>query len=107
MIIKFEFFLNERKENNNHAILKNTGEKFWIGTINLLDNEIEEVHTYEEAESHDFHHSYYFSEGQLDKISEGECAIFWVDSDGVHGEHYNGPMGRPTIYQIKQQIDII
>ena len=33
----------------NHGLLLRDNTKFWIGSVNILDGVIEEVHTYEEA----------------------------------------------------------
>lgn len=33
------------------------GKEFWSGCVSLIDGKIEEVHTYEEAQRCDFHHS--------------------------------------------------
>lgn len=35
------------------------GKEFWSGCVSLIDGKIEEVHTYEEAQRCDFHHSPY------------------------------------------------
>lgn len=59
------------------------GRPIWCGSVNLLDGEIEEVHSYEEAQAMDFHHSLYFSEAQVEKMAGGECAFFWIDSGQV------------------------
>lgn len=40
-------FESNSKENKNHAILKKNGDRFWIGTVNTMDGEIEEYHTFE------------------------------------------------------------
>jgi hypothetical protein len=91
----------------NHGLLKKTGERFWIGTVNVLDGEIEEVHTYEEAERNDFHHSLYFSQSQIDKIDNEECMVFWINSGGVQGEWTHGVVARSIVGKIKQQIEIV
>jgi len=59
------------------------GKKFWIGVVNLLDGEIEEVHSYEEAERTDFHHNFYFSDSALEKIEDEEWAIFTAEKDKI------------------------
>ena len=58
------------------------GKKAWSGAVNLTDGVIEETHTYEEAENSDFHHSFYFSEPQLDSMDEGESCFFCIFDDG-------------------------
>jgi N12 class adenine-specific DNA methylase len=58
------------------------GKPFWIGMASTQDGQIEEVHTYEEAEDHDFHHSLYFSPGRVERADEGDLAIFWLDDKG-------------------------
>ena len=44
------------------------GKPAWCGAVNVMDGIIEETHTYEEAEDSDFHHSFYFSDSQLDSM---------------------------------------
>ena len=55
----------------------------WCGSVNILDGIIEEVHTYEEARMNDFHHTFIFSEQQVEKIDNGECLFFSVEPTGV------------------------
>ena len=52
--------------------------KFWSGCVSLLDGKIEEVHSLEEAERVDFHHSLYFSLEALERMDTGESAFFFV-----------------------------
>ena len=59
------------------------GRPFWCGSVNLLDGQIEEVHSYGEAQAMDFHHSLYFSEAQVEKMAAGECAFFWINDGRV------------------------
>lgn len=56
---------------------------FWCGTVNLKTGVIEETHTYEEAEKADFHVHFYFSEEQIHKMDNGECAFFCIDDGRV------------------------
>ena len=58
--------------------------EFWSGCVSLLDGKIEEVHTYEEAEKCDFHHSLYFSAQALDRMEIGESAFFFVENGKVN-----------------------
>jgi len=58
--------------------------EFWSGCVSLLDGKIEEVHTYEEAEKCDFHHSLYFSAQALDRMEIGESAFFFVENGEVN-----------------------
>ena len=73
----------EITETKNYATIKKTNEPFWIATVNVLDGKIEEHHTYEEAESMDFHHAFVFSTEQCEKIDNGEVVLFWWNEDGV------------------------
>ena len=57
-------------------------EDAWCGCADAIDGEIYELHTYEEAEASDFHHSLYFSPNALDKMDEGECVFFCKDDNG-------------------------
>lgn len=68
---------------------------------------IEEVYTYEEAENEDFHHSFYFSISQLEKIENEECMVFWVNNNGINGEWTHGIIPRNIIHKINNQIKII
>lgn len=98
--------LNESINNSNEAILKRSGERFWIGSINILDGYIEEVHTYEKAAENDFHHSFYFSHDQLEKMRDEICLPFWIDRGTICGEWHQGKVPSHIITKIKQQIDI-
>ena len=53
----------------------------WSGTVNTLDGTIEETHSYEEAKDYGFHHSFYFSDEQIDKLESGETCFFCVFPD--------------------------
>jgi len=102
--------LNEESDeygDKNRGILKRTGEEFWIGTVNVLDGEIEEVHTYEQARDNDFHHTFYFSEPQQEKMTNGECMIFWINADGIQAEWTMGKASPDIVNKIKEQITII
>ena len=57
------------------------GKKCWSGAVNTLDGTIEEVHSYKEAQEYDFHHSFYFSDEQIDKMEEGLSCFFMVFPD--------------------------
>ena len=57
------------------------GKKCWSGAVNTLDGTIEEVHSYKEAKEYDFHHSFYFSDEQIDKMEEGLSCFFMVFPD--------------------------
>lgn len=98
--------INENKDKN-QAILLRSMTPFWIGTVNTLDGEIEEIHTYEEAQQHDFHHSYYFSNSQIEKIDQEECMVFWVDNHELIYEWTRGIIHADIVYKINQQIRIV
>lgn len=57
--------------------------RVWCGSVNVLDGIIEEVHTYDEAKRADFHHTFIFSEQQVEKIDSGDCLFFSVEPTGV------------------------
>lgn len=59
--------------------------EFWIGCASSIDGKIEEVHTFEEAEANDFHHSFYFSKEAQDRMKNGESEIFWIDDGKIDG----------------------
>jgi len=77
---------------------------FWSGSVNLLDGTIEEVHSYQEAQAADFHHSLYFSEPQIEKMSNGECAFFWIESTGVIQGVWRDKINDELIKKIAKQI---
>ena len=82
------------------------GRPFWCGSVNLLDGQIEEVHTYRQAEAASFHHSWIFSDQQVEKMDNGECAFFWIDDGKIEGDwRVNIPQN--IIDKIKEQIKII
>lgn len=58
------------------------GKPFWSGAVSVLDGQIEEVHSYKEAEEVDFHHSFYFSPESQELMRSEESAFFCVYSDG-------------------------
>lgn len=57
--------------------------RVWCGSVNVLDGIIEETHTYEEARRQDFHHTFVFSEQQVEKIDSGDCLFFFLEPTGV------------------------
>ena len=60
-----------------HRIAFYNGKPLWIGSINKLDKQIEETHTFEKAKEWDFHHSFYFQHPE--KVSEGgDCVPFFI-----------------------------
>lgn len=73
-------------KSDTHNVATFRGKPFWSGSVSLIDGEIEEVHTYEEAEAEDFHHSSYFSDGQVEKMDNGENGFFWVEDGKIYGE---------------------
>ena len=79
------------------------GKPFWSGSVSLLDGVIEEVHTIEEAEDADFHHSMYFSQAQVEKMENGENAFFWVDNGKVNG-NWRESVPEDIIKKIEEQI---
>ena len=50
----------------------------YIGLVNVLDGEIEEIH-YHRDKLENFHHHFYFSPGAVPKIAEGKVVMFWND----------------------------
>ena len=92
------------KLTNNTALFD--GKPFWSGSVNLTDGTIEEVHTYEEAEDADFHHSLYFSPQQVEKMSDGECAFFFVDGGEVQDE-WRDSLPTDIARRIRRQIKLL
>ncbi len=79
------------------------GKPFWSGSVSLLDGVIEEVHSYQEAEAADFHHSMYFSSPQVEKMANGENGFFFVDDGKVHGE-WRDTVPKDIVKRIERQI---
>jgi hypothetical protein len=59
------------------------GKKFWIGSFNTLNGEIEETHTYEEAKENGFHHSFYFSPQTQENMYNEDSVIFWIKNGKI------------------------
>ena len=93
--------VNSMKSNGNGATFN--GKPFWSGSVSLLDGVIEEVHSYQEAEAADFHHSMYFSSAQVEKMANGENGFFFVEDGKVHGE-WRESVPKNIISKIEQQI---
>jgi hypothetical protein len=79
------------------------GKPFWSGSVSLIDGVIEEVHSYKEAEASDFHHSYYFSQAQAEKIDSGENGFFFVENGKIQGE-WRDTVPKDIINKIEEQI---
>ena len=47
------------------------GRIFWSGSVSLADGKIEEIHTLQEAQAADYHHTSYFSPEQASRIEDG------------------------------------
>lgn len=86
------------------VILIRTQKPFFIGAVNILDGYIEEVHSFETASKHDFHHSSYFSDGVLDK-QDDDIRIFWFED----GYPYNWEEDIPSNIKeaIMSQVELI
>ena len=65
------------------------GKPFWSGAFDPLDGFIVEVHTFEEAEEADFHHSMYFKHDTVMKMERDKLAFFWLDKDGLNTQWRN------------------
>lgn len=76
----FRESLNEAKGGDTFIY---NGKKAWSGAVSTLDGTIEEVHSYKEAEEVGFHHTFYFSDSQLDKMDEGDSCFFCIYNDGT------------------------
>jgi hypothetical protein len=99
---------NLKEENSGDgAIWK--GKKFWIGAINSLDNQIEEVHSYKEAEANDFHHSFYFSDTAVEKINDEEWSVFWIEKGQIilHWRNWKNQVESKVISDIEKQITFL
>lgn len=84
------------------AIFEN--KPFWSGSVNLLDGKVEEVHSYQKAQAADFHHSLYFSQPQIEKMSNGECAFFWINNSGEIEGLWRDEINDEIIKKIAEQI---
>ena len=92
-----------QKKRNSTATFK--GKPFWSGSVSLLDGVIEEVHTIDEAETADFHHSMYFSQAQVEKMESGENAFFWIDNGKIYG-NWRDSVPQSIIERIEEQVVI-
>lgn len=83
------------------------GKPFWSGAYDPLDGFIMEVHTYEEAEEADFHHTFYFSDRVGEGINRDKYAFFWLDSKGLQTQWRNAEappkIKRAIMDQIKKR----
>lgn len=82
------------------------GKEFWSGCVSLLDGMIEEVHTYDEAEYADFHHSMYFSSSAISRMDNEESAFFFIDDNGRVQGTWRDDIDDNIIHKIEQQIVI-
>lgn len=101
----------ELNKNTSGNTFKFKNKYYWSGSVNVLDGVIEEVHTYKEAKNHDFHHTMYFSENQVEKMDNDECVFFYIDEDN---EIHIDPIGRTKTFdemmlksKIKEQIKFL
>ena len=89
------------------------GKPFWSGEVDFRDGVINEVHTKEQAEAADHHHSFYFSPAAVERMSIMESLFFWVENDGkinlnwVEGQNLSSAderrLRRSILSQIKLQ----
>lgn len=82
------------------------GQPFWSGSVNLADGRIEEIHSYQEAQRADFHHSIYFSSEQAERIRDAECGFFWIDSNGSVQAEWREKISDTIITKIEEQITV-
>ena len=83
------------------------GKPFAVGSASSLDGYIEETHTYAEAQASDWHHSFMFSNAQVEKIDNEENVFFWVDDDGTIQTMWRQDEAPANIVRaIQNQIDI-
>lgn len=81
------------------------GKRFWIGTVNMLDGQIENVYTRGEAEAGGAKHEAYMRPADVEGINSGERGMFWIDSRGqVQSEWRNKPIPPELKAQVEQQI---
>lgn len=55
----------------------------WSGCASVIDGYVEEVHTREEAEYVNFHHSLYFTEEAVERMDAEESIFFWIQNGKV------------------------
>lgn len=86
---------------------KFNNKKYWCGCVSLIDGIIEEVHKYQTAMENDFHHSFYFSIGSIEKMDNEESTFFWVDEKGnIQLAWRNNNNDLNIVNAIKNQIKI-
>ena len=91
--------------NHNKATFK--GKKFWAGCVNMSDGTIEEVHTYEEAQRNDFHHSLYFSQRTIDGMRNNEMAFFCIGNKGEIEGDWRISIPRRIILRMNEQLGCV
>ena len=83
------------------------GRKFWSGAFDTRDGYIIEIHSYEQAELTDFHHSLYFKPSTCEMMADGEAQFFWIDRGQIQTS-WRGAAATPKIVAaIRSQIDIV
>lgn len=93
--MRLQSYIIELSDTKNLYTFK--GKPFWSGAYDILDGHVYEVHTYEEAEEVDFHHSMYFSRKAVVKMAKEEWGFFWVDKSGLNTYWRNGEDAPPKI----------
>lgn len=83
------------------------GVPFWSGCVSLVDGVIEEVHSYEEADEMDFHHSLYFSQSACERMEKGESAFFCIGKDGAIEGDWRECIPKNILNTIESQLDRI
>lgn len=97
-------FSAKESENKNKGKWK--GKSFWIGAFDLIDGEILETHTFEEAESNDFHHTFYFRDKARNAIDEGRADVFTIEDGKVKAGWKSDRPSRKIENRISDQIKI-
>lgn len=82
------------------------GRKFWSGAFDTRDGYIIEVHSYEQAEASDFHHSLYFKPSTCEMMEDDAAQFFWIDRGQIQTLWRGGAAAPKIIAAIRSQIDI-
>lgn len=80
------------------------GAPFWSDSVNFFDGKIEEVHSYWEAQSADFHYTLYFSQAQIEKWRTASALFFWISEEGATEGEWRETLGDGLIRRILEQI---
>lgn len=90
----------------NQAVLKATGQRFYSGAFDPIDGHILEIHSWEEADDSDHHHSFYFTQNMVSKMEAGEACFFWFSRQKLHTMWRQGEAPAHVRRAILSQVEV-